>query len=75
MTIVETQGMTGHAPGWKIRCTKCGTTKDAEKAGVVRVGGWAPAGKLTLGWCTKCRRLRLACIYQDKTAGNEPDRS
>jgi hypothetical protein len=30
----------GYAPGWQIRCPKCGLTVPASQTGIVRVGGF-----------------------------------
>jgi hypothetical protein len=51
----------GYAPGWQLRCTKCGHTGDAGRAGLVRIGAWS-AGKRTLGVCSKCKGLRLLAV-------------
>ena len=53
--------MRGYAPGWQVRCTKCGRTRDAADVGIVRVGArsWK---KFTLGWCSHCRRWRFIAI-------------
>ena len=56
----------GYAPGWQIRCTTCGRTRDAGKAGLVRVKA-ASAGKRMLGWCSGCRRLRI--LAAERTEG------
>jgi hypothetical protein len=53
--------MKGYAPGWQIRCKKCGSTRDAADAGMIRIGA-ASIGKHTLGWCGKCRRLRMLIV-------------
>jgi hypothetical protein len=53
--------MNGYAPGWQIRCKKCGTTRDAGDVRMIRIGA-ASIGKRTLGWCSKCRRLRMLVV-------------
>jgi len=51
------------APGWVIRCLKCGLTEPFGKYGI-RLGG---AGRnWTLGWCPRCRWIR--CHVIDKRA-------
>jgi len=51
----------GYAPGWQLRCTKCGHTGEAGRAGLVRIGAWS-AGKRILGVCRKCKTLRLVAV-------------
>ncbi len=43
----------GYAPGWILRCTSCGHTGDASKAGIIRIGArsW---GKRIVGHCSQC---------------------
>jgi hypothetical protein len=52
----------GYAPGWQVRCRRCGTTRDAAEVGVVRVG--RSTGKVTgtFGWCGHCRGLRTFVV-------------
>jgi hypothetical protein len=57
--------MKGYAPGWQVRCTKCGKFRDAAEAGIVRVGGWSWKS-YKLGWCPDCRRLRFIAIEKKK---------
>lgn len=47
------------APGWVIRCRTCGLVEPYGKYGV-RLG--AAGRKLTLGWCPRCRWVRLHVI-------------
>lgn len=49
------------APGWQIRCPKCGKTRALGETGAIRIGAYS-VGKRTLGWCTQCRWLRWAVI-------------
>ena len=58
----------GHAPGWQFRCTKCGRTRDAAEAGVVRIGA-ASVGKRVLGYCSGCHRFRLIALERSARAG------
>jgi hypothetical protein len=53
--IVKRTG--GYAPGWQVRCTKCGKTRDAGEVGVIRIGA-ASIGKVTFGRCSNCRAWR-----------------
>lgn len=52
------------APGWRIRCLKCGFTEPWGKYGV-RL--WATGKEYTLGWCSRCRWLRFQVIEKTKT--------
>ena len=48
------------APGWRIRCRKCGLTRDAGQAGIIRL--FAIGRSYKLGFCERCNRLRwLVC--------------
>ncbi|MFO0891237.1 MAG: hypothetical protein U0790_19100 [Isosphaeraceae bacterium] len=58
--------MKGYAPGWQVRCTRCGRTRDASEAGITRVGAWSWK-KYTLGWCAHCRWLRFLAIERKPT--------
>ena len=53
-----------YAPGWKIRCPVCGRSGDLRASAplVLRIG-WA-LGAATIGWCSRCRRLRLMRIWK-----------
>jgi hypothetical protein len=53
--------MRGYAPGWQVRCTKCGRTREAAEVGIVRLGAWSWK-KYTLGWCSDCRWLRFLAV-------------
>jgi len=52
--------MKGYAPGWQIRCCKCGWTVDAGEAGIIQLGGIGRSYKLR--WRPQCRWLRLAAL-------------
>ena len=47
------------APGWNIRCLKCGFTEEWGKYGI-RL--YATGKSYTIGWCAQCRCLRLHVI-------------
>ncbi len=55
--------MKGYAPGWEIRCTNCGKTRDAGDVGAVRIGA-SSKGKRTLGWCSGCKWFRFLAIEE-----------
>ena len=62
----------GLAPGWQLRCTRCGRTRDASEAGLVRLGA-ASVGKYTLGYCSGCgERLRLIAIERKPLVSANP---
>ena len=46
----------GYAPGWLVRCRKCGKTRNASEAGLIRVGKTGAPG-LTLDYCSDCRKI------------------
>lgn len=49
------------APGWDIRCLKCGLTEPFGKYGI----RWGAAGrKYTFGRCSRCRRW--GCFVVEK---------
>ena len=46
----------------QLRCTRCGRTRGAGEAGLVRLGGFSIA-RYTLGYCAGCgERLRVIAI-------------
>jgi hypothetical protein len=49
------------APGWQIRCPKCGKTRSYGEVGGVRLGA-ASRGKRILGWCRRCNWFRWAVV-------------
>jgi hypothetical protein len=51
----------GFAPGWQLRCPRCGRTGDASQAGIIRIGA-ASVGKRILGRCSECKRLRWLAL-------------
>lgn len=54
----------GHAPGWRIRCTRCGRSAPAARIGIWRIGArsWS---KYLPGWCRGCRRVRWLRLTRD----------
>lgn len=54
------------APGWQVRCTRCGFTEPWGKYGV-RLGA-ASWKKYTIGRCAQCRRLGFHAIERRPTA-------
>lgn len=52
------------APGWVIRCLKCGFTEPWGKYGI-RLG--AVGRKWTVGWCSRCRWVRCHVIEKRMT--------
>ena len=54
--------MKGYAPGWQVRCRKCGLTFDADYLGFVFIGKVLLGGEYKLRWCQQCRRLRWMSI-------------
>ena len=52
----EASHMQGYAPGWQVRCRKCGLTFDAADLGIIRIGGLGTSYKLF--WCQQCGWLR-----------------
>src|SRR5687768_4721596 len=54
----------GLAGEWALRCTRCGQTRGATEAGLVRIGAMS-VGKYTLGYCSACgERLRVIAIQR-----------
>lgn len=57
----------GGSGDWQVRCPKCGQTRDAREAGVVRVFA-ASRGKRILARCSQCGRLRWAVVERKPAA-------
>lgn len=55
------------APGWRIRCLKCGFTEPYGKYAIRR---WAAGRKYTLGRCTRCKRV--CCHVVEKLKDKSP---
>lgn len=53
--------MWGDAPGWQVRCVRCGATRAAAAVGIVRIGAWSWK-KFTAGWCSSCRRPAVLAV-------------
>jgi hypothetical protein len=64
--------MKGYAPGWQLRCTKCGLTFDAADMGIVRLAGrsWH---QYKIRWCGQCRWLRF--FAEERKPTDVPDPS
>jgi hypothetical protein len=58
--------MGGFAPGWVVRCRKCGKVRKADEAGVLRVGSISSIS-YTIDWCSECRRLRWHVVEREST--------
>ena len=66
-----TMNLPGYAPGWRIHCIKCGRSKLAAKAGIIRVGSPGRlTKKWTLGWCRGCSWFRFLRISRDVQCSN-----
>lgn len=50
----------GYAPGWQVRCPKCGLTVDGGKAGLIRVS--AAGSERRWGRCSHCRASRWLIV-------------
>lgn len=48
----------GYAPGWQVRCVKCGHVRDAGEAGHTRHCGWSWK-RYVVHRCPKCGKLRF----------------
>ena len=59
--VTKITGVSGCAPGWQVRCTKCNHVRDAGEAGMIRIGA-ASVGKRTFGYCEQCRGLRWMAV-------------
>lgn len=56
------------APGWQVRCTRCGFTEPWGKHGI-RLGAWSWK-KYTIGRCPSCKRFGFHAIEkQPKSEG------
>jgi uncharacterized Zn finger protein len=55
----------GYAPGWQLRCPKCGGTWDAAESGVIRIKA-ASWRKRVLLRCVKCGSLQFLILEKRK---------
>ncbi len=56
------------APGWVVRCMKCGFTEPWGKYGIRR---GARGRAYTIGWCRRCHWIRCHAIERVKPAAQE----
>ena len=56
------------APGWQLRCSKCSHHKAGKDVGMIRLG--AVGKKYTLGYCSRCDRLRWIVIERAPQQGS-----
>ena len=61
---------TGYAPGWQLRCRKCGLVRDAAGAGIVRIGGWGR--KYILRSCPQCHVMSFQVLEKSDLTGPDP---
>ena len=59
----EAEGWEARAPGWVVRCLKCGFTEPWGKYGVRR---GARGRAYTLGRCSRCRKICCHAIEKAK---------
>ena len=59
----------GYAPGWQVRCRRCGATRDGAEIGMVRIGKVRQIRTGTFGWCNSCRGLRTFAVEPKPEAG------
>ena len=59
--------MKGYAPGWIVRCPKCGWTIPAAELGWIRIGA-ASRGKRTLAKCHRCNRIRWVHVEKQQSS-------
>jgi len=62
-TEEELRHWEARAPGWKIRCLKCGLTEPFGKYGIRK---WATGKKYTFGYCVQCRALRFYVVEREQ---------
>ncbi|MEO1008751.1 MAG: hypothetical protein AAFX79_09295 [Planctomycetota bacterium] len=61
------------APGWHVRCLRCGCTRTLASVGGIRLGGNRNATKATLGMCRGCRRLAvIQIVHADRLRPDAP---
>lgn len=64
----------GFAPGWIVRCTKCGKIRKADDAGIVRVGSIA-SFSYTVDWCSKCRKILFHVVERESVKDQNKGRN
>jgi len=64
-TPEELQHWEKRAPGWQIRCLKCGFTEPWGKYGI-RLGAFGK--KYTFGFCSQCRWIRIHVVEKKHAA-------
>lgn len=62
--------MKGYAPGWQVRCVKCGHVRDAGEAGLVRIGAWSWK-KYIVGRCPNCRWVWIQAVERQTRAATD----
>lgn len=65
--------MKGYAPGWQVRCPKCGITFDAADLGFIFIGKKVIGRERRLAWCQHCRRIRWLIIERKRENVTEHD--
>ena len=55
------------APGWRVRCLKCGLTEHWGKYGIRRA---AFGRKFIPGYCSRCRWLRIHVVEKGEVPQN-----
>lgn len=61
------------APGWQVRCLRCGLHLPAGQAGIIRLGAYGKSYKL--GWCWRCRWVRCFVVERSKRdRGTRPEK-
>ena len=61
--LTRLNGIRGYAPGWQLRCSRCGETRDASEAGMVRIGGLMSC---KLGYCSHCGGFRWIIVERKR---------
>ncbi|MCJ7544988.1 MAG: hypothetical protein MUP47_10605 [Phycisphaerae bacterium] len=61
--------MKGYAPGWQVRCLRCGLTFDAADLGWTRL--WARGTSYKALWCSQCHWL--SCFALERKGPELPE--
>jgi hypothetical protein len=64
--------MRGYAPGWQVRCPKCGLVFDAADLGFTFIGKKLVGREYRLGWCEQCRWPRWLIVEPKPRDLSEP---